>query len=1366
MTSAETQAQTLLAFLGDLSQNSDRESSMTRFMEAFLDLWPDVHGHFTKDACAKSPEVFPVECGDSQFGCLVLDDVHELRKEELPLIRHALSLLGLILKKEEQETLLKYERHAWQVTSDEEIIEEMADREKIETPLRKSQAHLSIIFENTRDLQLLVRYEGPKQFRIVEVNHAYIDACNQYGLGLTVDDIVGQTLDDTIINILGLDEPALQDTLNKYQQAIDTGAAVRYDENLVVLGKPYHSTTTLSPIQKATDNHQYVVYNSRNVTAEKEALLALENVKSFFENVMENVQDGIWVTDRHDVIFYVNQGMEGIAGVPKEQLVGNNVLEDFPKTTTEKFNVFYRHAKHDLTPTWYEVTVKTPAGRNIWQNGWLVPILRDGRFDGMICTVRDVTERKNAERELEKNESRYRHLVETASDAIYLMDERGLIIDTNRMASQMLQKSREEIVGSPIDTVDPNFPIDVFLAFWKPVPYEEQKIFETTHMTKHGDLIPIEISGKKFQFDEKTYYFGVARNILARKASENALKQQRDFLELIMNAVPTRIFWKDRNCIYLGCNTAFAKDTGLESPEEVIGKTDESLVWKVEADRYRADDRLVMRTGNPKLQSEKEFLNHVGERVVWRTSKMPLRNADGEIIGVVATSENITEKKRTADQLHASEAKFRSYVDNAPDGIFVADERGKYLEVNPAACEITGYSQQELLRMSLSDLLSKEDIEKGIAHFQKTRKTGIARGELGFVTKGGEKRFWHVAAVKLSGHRFLGFVKDITEWKKAEEALRKSELKFRALFEQAGGYCMILDPNTDNGIPLIVDANQAALDSHGYTREEFIGRPVADIDDEDGKKMVVQLTRMVMSGEPFYVENTHVRKDGSTFPVAVNAKRIDIEGERPLIFTIEYDISERKKAEDQLKKSEEQYRLLAENSSDAVSLLNADGTLVYVSPAYSRLIGHAEDEMVPLDIPGILQRLHPGDRARISEEIRRGRELKLPTSQYQYRVKTKHGQYIWLEDVLRRQFDEHGRLIQTIVNSHDISERKHAEKAIRESEEKFRALFAASPIPTYIWQYIETDFVLRDYNAAALRFTEGKIAEIVGIHASAMYREDEQALQDFTHCFQQQSTIEREMEYQFKATGDRRYLSVKYTYVPPDLLMVHTEDFTTRKQAEDRLKASLAEKEVLLRELYHRTKNNMNVIQSILALQAAFSRNDEVERIAKEVGDKIQAMALVHQKLYQSQNLSCIPLHEYLPELVELLQQSYTISPASIAVRLDVAPVFVLIDTAIPCGLTLNELMSNIFKHAFPDDRNGEIRIQLTEDDQGLITLQVSDNGVGVPPGFDFRAQDSLGLQSLVMIAEHQLQGTVTFTGDDGVTCRIQFTDTSYHARV
>jgi len=225
-------------------------------------------------------------------------------------------------------------------------------------------------------------------------------------------------------------------------------------------------------------------------------------------------------------------------------------------------------------------------------------------------------------------------------------------------------------------------------------------------------------------------------------------------------------------------------------------------------------------------------------------------------------------------------------------------------------------------------------------------------------------------------------------------------------------------------------------------------------------------------------------------------------------------------------------------------------------------------------------------------------------------------------------------------------------------------------------------------------------------------------------------------------------------------------EIAERKKAEEQLKTSLKEKEVLLKELYHRTKNNMQVIRSMLALQANASTNEEVKRIFRDTENRIYAMSLVHQKLYQSKSLSSINIHDYVCELADLLLKSYHITKARVSLHLDVESFQVSIDTAIPCGLILNELLSNALKHAFPDNREGEICICMYKKGQHMIHLDFSDNGVGLPEGFECLKQKSLGIRSMYAIIEHQLQGSITCEVQNGVAFYIQFEDQEQYSRI
>lgn len=221
-----------------------------------------------------------------------------------------------------------------------------------------------------------------------------------------------------------------------------------------------------------------------------------------------------------------------------------------------------------------------------------------------------------------------------------------------------------------------------------------------------------------------------------------------------------------------------------------------------------------------------------------------------------------------------------------------------------------------------------------------------------------------------------------------------------------------------------------------------------------------------------------------------------------------------------------------------------------------------------------------------------------------------------------------------------------------------------------------------------------------------------------------------------------------------------------RTHAEERLRHSLEEKKILLRELYHRTKNNMQVIRAILQLKASRCGDEKLDAFVREIGSKIQAMALVHQKLYQTQDLSRIHLHEYLEELADMLLSSYSGTPGKISLILDLAPVSATIDTAIPCGLLVSELMINAIKYAFPGENEGRVRITLLKTEDGNIQLEFADNGVGVPAGFDIHAQPTLGIQTIVALVEHQLKGGIRIDTRQGIAYTIWFPNNLSSLRV
>jgi two-component sensor histidine kinase len=221
------------------------------------------------------------------------------------------------------------------------------------------------------------------------------------------------------------------------------------------------------------------------------------------------------------------------------------------------------------------------------------------------------------------------------------------------------------------------------------------------------------------------------------------------------------------------------------------------------------------------------------------------------------------------------------------------------------------------------------------------------------------------------------------------------------------------------------------------------------------------------------------------------------------------------------------------------------------------------------------------------------------------------------------------------------------------------------------------------------------------------------------------------------------------------------KDITDRKKAEEQIKNSLEEKEILLREIHHRVKNNLMIVSSLLAHQSQYIRDKDVIDMFTDSQNRILSMALVHEKLYQSKNLAKIDFKEYIDDLVVDLIQSYEVNGNKITLNMNIENIQLDIDFAIPCGLIINELVTNSLKYAFPvgTQTQGEIKIAFHSIDrnENIFELVDSDNGIGLPKDLDFRKTDSLGLHLVTTLAEKQLHGEITLNRSKGTEFKIKF---------
>jgi PAS domain S-box-containing protein len=215
-------------------------------------------------------------------------------------------------------------------------------------------------------------------------------------------------------------------------------------------------------------------------------------------------------------------------------------------------------------------------------------------------------------------------------------------------------------------------------------------------------------------------------------------------------------------------------------------------------------------------------------------------------------------------------------------------------------------------------------------------------------------------------------------------------------------------------------------------------------------------------------------------------------------------------------------------------------------------------------------------------------------------------------------------------------------------------------------------------------------------------------------------------------------------------------DITERKQAEAQLTASLKEKEVLLKEIHHRVKNNLQIISSLLNLQSHYIEDPRALEMFKESQNRVKSMALIHEKLYQSKELSKIEFNEYVRNLLSMVFRSHSHASKNIKLDIHVEPVFLSVDTAVPVSLILNEMVSNSLKHAFVRRKSGLVTIHFAKQPSGRFLLAVRDDGVGLPKNFTLESTSSLGLR-LVKILTDQLGGDLSFQSNEGTEFKVNF---------
>ena len=390
--------------------------------------------------------------------------------------------------------------------------------------------------------------------------------------------------------------------------------------------------------------------------------------------------------------------------------------------------------------------VLAPIRKVLWTLGWtggamVVPI-----FGLMLWTVQRIRrEHEDAQRErahasqaeasLGESEAHTRIIVETALDAIIVMDATGLITDWNAQAEQTFGWDRREAIGQLLSsTIIPPQHREAherglrhFLATGNG-PVLNKRI-EITACRRNGQEFPVELAISPALIRGTTYSFSAfVRDITERKQAEEELRQQKGLLQNVIDHIPCAVFWKDRESVNLGGNQLAARDLGFATAADMIGKSNFDLtISRAEAESYTAFDRQVMESGQAILNHEEVLTRPDGVRLEVLTSKVPLRAVDGKVFGVLAIYLDITTRKHMEHVLRESQQLFASAFDAAPIGMALLAPDGHWLKVNQALCDIVGYAEQEMLETTLQALTHPDDVEPGGPRLFDTLVSGAIR---------------------------------------------------------------------------------------------------------------------------------------------------------------------------------------------------------------------------------------------------------------------------------------------------------------------------------------------------------------------------------------------------------------------------------------------------------------------------------------------------------------------------------------------------------------------------------------------------------------------------------------------------------------
>ena len=1205
--------------------------------------------------------------------------------------------------------------------------------------------------------------------------HLYVNRALCDAVGIPFEEYVGKTIEE-----LGY-PPELSEKWNKAVDSVfETGKPAQFEFSFPGTdGDRVLDCRIVPEIVQDSDVHT-VVAISRDVTEQKQTEEALKKSQDLFYKAFQSGPLLMTIsTIDNGTYLEVNRNFTETTGFTKEDVIGKTST-DIGFISADERSKLKKNLLTNGRVNQLELPLKKKSGEKM-HCLYFGEIIEVNGAKRLLSLAQDITEQNKVFERIRESEKKLKYFVENTNDWVWQVDIDGRYTYSSPSAVNIIGFAPNEICGkTPFDFMEDDEVSRVRSLFTKIARRQEAiRGLEDTMIHKEGRKVIFETNATPVFDDNGSFrgYFGTCKDITERKTMEKELQQREVIFNEAQEIAHVGSFVWDLRDDSLEWSSNMYNIAGID-PDNFYGNLQDTI-----NNGLHPDDRESIHKEIAEMIERKRtwpmqfrFVRPDGQVRVLRSGSRFIFDENGTPIICIGVHHDITDQTTTVETLRKSEEKYRAILETTMDGFWVADTHGVLLEVNDAYCQKSGYSREELLSLSVSDVEAEENSDEVQTHIKKVIQKGSERFESIHRRKDGSLFNVEVSTtyISLGQGMFVSFFRDITKRKLNEDALRESEEKFRALYDNVPLPYQSLDKHGR-----FLDVNPAWLKVLGYDREEVIGEKYADFLHPDWRAHFEKnFPEFKKRG---YVHDVQFRirhKNGHYLDISFEGCiGYDSQGTARQTYCVFHDITDRKKAEDERRLNEarlesllklhdmteatekelaqivlEESERLTQSEIGFINYLSEDETMVTHAV-------YTANTLRQCTLPDNVSAFKISACGLWSEAYRQRRPIIMNdyTMEHAAKVGFPEG-----HPVLRRFISipvfkgDHVVAVaalgnkKTDYNQGDVRQFRLFMEGLwqtiqrREAEEKFKAIADYS----YDWEdWISPDRKLIWINPAVERitgYTPKECYRMPDYPFPLVHEGDRETVRaELVKSLEEETSIQNREFRCLCKDGTQTWISVVWQpiYDTADNfkgLRSSLRVINEQKEAENNLLRAVEEKDYLMGEINHRVKNNLAIISSLIHLKDS-ALGDTVD--LSDIENQITAISLVHEKLYKSESITHIEFKDYIQDLLTTVFSSFT--KKRVAIENSIGDISLPTKTAVTLGLIINEIATNAIKYGFTSDSETIFTVAMEKDtmEQRYI-LTLANTGNPFPPEVDLDHPTTLGLR-LISALVGQLKGRI-----------------------